>query len=165
MSRFEHEPIQRHPGMQPFSRDHYVGLVHAQRLIKAAEGDAAARRGAIAAFLDAWDHEISAHFKDEERLLIPLMRQDDAGRLLREHEALRRMAREARDLRKQIDPAASWVREAGERLRDHIRWEERELFGRIEAETDEAALAKLAEETGRIEASRPRNTCRDSDEG
>ncbi len=160
MPHFEHQPLQRHPALRPLSRDHYTGLVQAQHLIKAADGDAAARRRAVAELLDAWATDIAEHFADEERLLLPLMNKADTRRLTDEHQALTRAAAEAREQRRQTEPDADWLRRAGELLRDHIRWEERELFPRIEADADEAALRQLETRTAGIEASRPRNACR-----
>lgn len=158
-ARYEHAPIQRHPAMQPLSRDHYVGLVQAQRMIKAADGDAVARRAALAGFVDAWAQEIGKHFDDEERLLGALMNEPDKTRLLEEHAALRQVAHEAQEQRQRTDPDAAWARRAGELLRDHIRWEERELFTRIETQADDEALAKLKAKTEVMEAGRARSVC------
>lgn len=155
MARFQTPPLKRHPSLQPLSRDHYVGLVQARHLVKAADGSSIDRRAAVAAFLDAWDAEIAEHFDDEERLLAPLA--DEAGRtrLLGEHDCLREMVSEARGRRRHVDPDASWVRSLGEMFNDHIRWEERELFPSIESTAHEG-LDALRPQAERIEASRPR---------
>lgn len=160
MGRFKQPPIERHEALAPFSRDHYTGLVQARRLIKSAEDDAVARRKAIAEFVDAWDQEIAEHFDDEERLLMDVMSDDDRQRLTREHVRLRSLADEARGLRKQTDPDASRLQDIGQTLDDHIRWEERELFARIQDRLDEAQLAAIGHHTASIEAQRPRNTPR-----
>jgi len=160
MAKFEHAPIERHEALAPFSRDHYVGLVQAQHLKKAADDDDVARRKAIAEFVDAWDTEIAPHFADEERLLTDLANQTDGERLIEEHQQIRSLADKARELRRQTDPAADAVRHIGETLEKHIRWEERELFVRLQQELTEAQLASLAEQTEPIEKQRPRNACR-----
>src|SRR5690606_35682769 len=131
-NRDPHPPLQRHPSLQPLSRDHYLGLVHARRMVRAADADDIERRGALAAFLDAWDIEIAAHFDDEERLLAPLAPPAGRERLLREHRELRDLVDEARLRRREIDPGADWLADLGQRLNDHIRWEERELFTAIQ---------------------------------
>ena len=123
MARFEHAPIERHEALAPLSRDHYVGLVQAQHLKKSADADDVARRKAIAEFIDAWDHEIAPHFADEERLLVDLASEADRQRLLEEHQRLRELAGQARELRHQTDPAADLVRQVREKLEEHIRWE------------------------------------------
>jgi len=162
MAKFEHAPIERHEALAPFSRDHYVGLVQAQHLKKAADDDDVARRKAIAEFVDAWDAEIAPHFTDEERLLTDLANDVDRERLIEEHQQIRSLADKARELRRQTDPAADAVRHIGETLEKHIRWEERELFVRLQQELTEGQLASLAQQTEPIEKQRPRNACRTS---
>lgn len=160
MSRFQNPPIARHDALAPFSRDHYSGLVKARHLIKAADADAVARRKAVAEFIDGWEHEIAEHFDDEERLLLDLLDDDDRQRLIDEHRALREFAQEARTLRTQVDPDPQTVRKIGQALDDHIRWEERELFQRLQDRLTEEQLQALHDHTGPIEQSRPRNTDR-----
>ncbi|MFP4143747.1 MAG: hemerythrin domain-containing protein [Phycisphaeraceae bacterium] len=162
MPQFKHAPIQRHPALTPLSRDHYTGLVCAQRSIRAADAHAVDRREALGIFLDAWFREIDEHIRDEERLLIELMNPGDRDRLLTEHARLRRLADEARAERRQTDPDADWLRRLGETLRDHIRWEERELFPRIEDDASEEQLAVIRHETDAIEDARPRSADRNS---
>jgi hemerythrin-like domain-containing protein len=156
-----HPPLKRHPALQPLSRDHYVGLVHAQRLIQSAEVDAPSRQTAVLGFLTAWSEEIAQHFADEERLfggLIP--NPADQQRLHDEHAIIRRFAEEAVSRVDTADPGAPWVRQVGQTLNDHIRWEERELFPAIEQAINAQQLAALQEETDAIESNRPRSACR-----
>ena len=160
MARFEHAPIERHEALAPVSRDHYVGLVQAQHLIKAADADDVARRIAIAEFVDAWVNEIAQHLADEERLLGKLANDDDRQRLLDEHHQLHELAKQARELRHHTDPAADVVRRIGETLDQHIRWEERELFVRLQEQLTDDQLAELGRQTAPIESARPRSACR-----
>jgi hemerythrin-like domain-containing protein len=152
--------MERHEALVPFSRDHYIGLVQAQHLKKAAEGDAAARRKAVAAFVDAWDTEIAQHFADEERLLLNLAGDADRRRLLKEHQQLTDLAAQARTLRRQSDPNPVVVQRIGDALDQHIRWEERELFVRLQDQLSQEQLAALGHQTELIEKARPRNACR-----
>lgn len=154
MSRFKQPPIARSEALQPFSRDHYVGLVQAQHLLKAADADAVARRKAVAAFMDAWTQEIEVHFADEERLLLDHLDEAGRDRLLAEHAKLRELAEQAGEQRREVDPNASMLRELGQRLNDHIRWEERELFTGLEQKLDEQTLAAIGQQTSEIEANR-----------
>ncbi len=153
-------PLKRHESLIPFSRDHYVGLVQAQHLIKSQGSDAAARRAAVADFLDVWAVEIEPHFQDEERLLAALMAAGDRVQFEEEHARLRALALEARHKRQQIDPESEWVKTLGQLLNDHIRWEERHLFPAIEKSASEEQLKALGEETRKFEAGRPRSSCR-----
>lgn len=157
MPRFEHAPIKRHDALVPLSRDHFTGLVRAQRLIKAADRGRVERHKALAGFVDAWNAEIAGHFEDEERLFLGHISECDASRLLREHAQLRALAEEAKQLRASVDPSPERVAHIGRVLRDHIRWEERELFTRIENAMDEDRLQAIARHTARIEDSRPRS--------
>lgn len=156
MPPFRHSPLKRHPSLQPLSRDHYQGLVQAQHLIKAADGNAIERRKVLAEFLDAWEREIEPHFNDEERLLAGLAGDSEREQLMAEHRRLRGMAAEAREHRRLVDPGAEWVRDLGQTLHAHIRWEERELFTSIESSVPDQ-LDDLRTEADRIEAARPRN--------
>ena len=164
MDRFVNPPIERHEALAPFSRDHYNGLVHARRLVKSASGDRVQRHEALAGFLDAWEREIAPHFRDEERLLVEqmgeLVPEPDRRRLLEEHREIEADAARARELRRQADPDTRELREIGERLERHIRWEERSLFELIQRRASEESLEDLGRETAAIEASRPRNACR-----
>lgn len=159
MTAMQNPPLKRDISLQPFSRDHYVGLVQAQRLVRAASRDQLARRQALETFQAAWRDEIAAHFDDEERLLLELIpRPADRQRLLEEHARLRAMAGEVAAHLDGHDPA--WVRTLGELLNDHIRWEERALFVSIENAASTQQLSCLASETAAVEAARPRSHCR-----
>lgn len=149
--RFEHAPIKRDAALQPLSREHFNGLCRARDLVAAA--DAAQCRCALDKFVRCWNAEIAGHFDDEERLLLPLIR-DCARRrrLLAEHEELKRMAAAAQLVGPDPDPG--WVKRLGQLLHDHIRWEERELFPSVEQALSEPDRAKLAEATRKIEEKR-----------
>lgn len=158
MPEYQHPPIRRAEALAPFSRDHYAGLVQARRLQKAAGSDAPAdRRRAIAEFIDAWDREIAEHFRDEERLLPDHLDPADRDRLLEEHRRLGAEAEQARQLRRTTDPDAAALDRLGRDLEQHIRWEERELFERIQQRLGEDASAELESRTQEIERRRPRN--------
>lgn len=154
----KHPPLTRHESLQPLSRDHYAGLVQSRRLAKAADGSDRIRRSAIAEFLHAWNTELEAHLHDEERLLLPLLEDSQQmTRLLDEHARLCGFASDAaRFLQTERAPAPRWMRTLSDLLRDHIRWEERELFPLIQQTTPANRLADLAQQTARIENVRPR---------
>jgi iron-sulfur cluster repair protein YtfE (RIC family) len=149
--------MKRHRALILFSRDHYVGLVHARRLLKAAAQDRVARHKALADFLDAWRADIAPHFRDEERLLVPLIAGGpDRKRLLDEHAALATLAEQAASVRQQVDPDPSFLADLGTFLERHIRWEERVVFQAVQAHATAEQLDALAEVTGKIERTRPR---------
>jgi hemerythrin-like domain-containing protein len=155
-------PLVRHESLRPLSRDHYQGLVQAQRLMSVGAAVTHHPYALLEDFLAKWKGEISIHFDDEERLLPSLITCDaDKQRLFDEHEALRTMtARLADDLeRGAYDP--DLVKRTGRLLHDHIRWEERVLFEGIQASSSPEQLQALTEATARIEQSRDRRSCRD----
>lgn len=133
--------MKRHPALQPFSRDHNVGLVYARRLER---GDSIGEE-----FARLWQDELDSHFDDEETLLGPLATDELSARLVAEHGAIRALA---------SDLASADLVELGRRLGEHIRWEERVLFPAIEATASQARLRQLAVETARIEARRAAST-------
>lgn len=149
--RFEHPPKKRDPALQPLSREHFNALCRARDLCNAP--DASARRAALDKLVRAWSAEIAGHFDDEERLLLPLIRDCAARRrLLDEHAELKRMAAAAQLVGPDPDP--EWVKRLGQLLHDHIRWEERELFPSVEHGMSEADRTKLVEATMKIEERR-----------
>lgn len=160
MTDYKNPPIHRHDALSPFSRDHYVGLVQARHLIRAADADDDERHHAIAEFIDAWRNDILIHFEDEERLLLLLMNDADQQRMLAEHRQLAELESNVRAQREQVSPDPEVLRETGELLERHIRWEERELFNRLQDQAGQAALSALHHSTAEIEASRDRDLSR-----
>lgn len=131
--------MKRHPALHPLSRDHHNVLVHARRLRGLdARHDAASSRRAFLAYVEG---VLRHHFAEEEALLAPLVR--DAAlrqRLLDEHaDLLRRSAALAKGTADQG--------ELGERLRQHVRFEEDLLFPHLESVTDARAWDDLAQAT------------------
>jgi mannose-6-phosphate isomerase-like protein (cupin superfamily) len=131
--------MKRHTSLEPFSRDHNVGLNLARRL---------SREGSVAfpELRDAWRSELQDHFREEERLLLPLCDEDSRERLLREHAQIAQLAEEG-----ETDAEARLV---GDLLHDHIRWEERELFVALEHRCSEATLRSLGQFAVAIEGKR-----------
>jgi hypothetical protein len=62
MRENNHPPLLRHASLQPFSRDHFMGLKAANGLLQAA--DNAAIIAATTYFHQCWDAEIAAHFRE-----------------------------------------------------------------------------------------------------
>lgn len=150
--RFVHPPLKRHPTLRPLSREHFNGLTLARHLRQSAAGDEAARRRASEMLCRAWADELEGHFADEEQLVGPLVSDHDKARLIEEHRSLERHIRMA--MENDGPPSAEWLRDTGELLERHIRWEERELFPAAE-NAGGAELDALAAEAERIEHDRP----------
>jgi len=110
--------MKRHKVLEPFSRDHFGGLLVARHLVKDRDDKA------LLSCLKLWDEEMKDHFEEEERLLAPLATPAMATRLRHDHEEIRQMILAARI--GQCEPAD--ILNLGQKLHDHIRWEERHLF-------------------------------------
>jgi len=129
--------VKRAPALVPLSREHHEALVLARR---ACEPD---RPGADPAplrlhVLRRWDEHFEPHFATEERVLLPALAaagaRDEAARALAEHAQLRSLI--ARLRAGEPDALAPW----GAALREHVQWEERQLFPLAEKLLDLPAL-------------------------
>jgi hemerythrin-like domain-containing protein len=133
----------RHKSLIPLSHDHHLGLVAAQRLKR---GDPAYRDMSIAASIaELWSTELEEHFEQEERWLFPLEVSDEArsmvARAIGEHARMRELvARAARG-----EALEETARELGAILEKHIRFEERELFERLQEEIGEGEWDRIGE--------------------
>jgi hemerythrin-like domain-containing protein len=136
------ETVQRSNELAVLSREHHIALELALRLQRATDADA---KSVTKATLDFWRREGREHFRLEEELLLPAFARhagaDDADvvRVLIEHVDIRRRIADLETGR--IDVAA--LNALGEALRDHVRHEERTLFGRIEETLKPEELATL----------------------
>jgi hemerythrin-like domain-containing protein len=139
----------RAEALRPLSREHLGALLAAKKLREAGDREQATR-----AFLDFWEKEGRHHFRIEEEVLLPGWSREaevdrpGAIRMLEEHLAIRTAA-----LRLATDGASpAELRELGELLHDHVRFEERSLFPRIEASLDAEALERLGARIEQAEA-------------
>jgi hemerythrin-like domain-containing protein len=136
--------VKRHPSLHPLSRHHHFALIQALEMRRAAEAPPEKRGAAVerqaAKFLAFWHKTGLAHFREEEEVLLPAyarhVRLDqDAGvmRMLADHAEIRAAVQdfEQRLAAKQPIEAASVARLA-QLLHDHVRFEENEIFPRIE---------------------------------
>lgn len=134
--------MKRSEALKPLSREHHHALFLA-KVVRDQKGEGDSRQR----FLDFWGEEESIHFRIEEEVLLPgsnLSGPDEdpeVARMLSDHLAIRRGA--ARVIADEASPAE--LVELIDRLHDHVRFEERELFPRIERELPEDRLEELAE--------------------
>jgi len=138
--------MKRHPALVPLSRDHHHALVIARRLRNAEEHDAAET---ARAFLEHWEYEERLHFRLEEEVLLPAYAAygdpDHAAvvRTLLDHMLIRRDVE-----RLAGDPPLALLHELGERLANHVKLEENELFPLVERTIPEAQLRALGARLG-----------------
>jgi hemerythrin-like domain-containing protein len=147
--------MKRHPALRELSSDHHQGLVHARRLVKAADTGQDVEQTARD-FLAFWREHTTRHFREEEEVLLPAYARyadpsDPAAvRVLVDHVHIRR---HTADLDRQLaegKPSAGTMRQIGEMLRAHIRHEEDVLFPMIEQALPEPELAALPAMMGHV---------------
>jgi len=135
--------VQRSKELAVLSREHHVALELALRLQRATDTDADT---VTRATLDFWREEGREHFRLEEELLLPAFARHagaddpDVVRVLVDHVDIRCRITDL-EIGARVDVAA--LNALGEVLRDHVRYEERTLFGRIEQTLDTTELAAL----------------------
>ncbi|MDQ5894526.1 MAG: hypothetical protein QG596_787 [Actinomycetota bacterium] len=124
--------MKRSAALIPLSHDHHQVLFVAKLLRDAPE---AADRGEAArsAFLEFWRSEGENHFRIEEEVLTPgaglpgPLAEEGLARMRVEHIRIRGLVSYLSD---EVEPEK--LRELGQALADHVRFEERELFPLIE---------------------------------
>ena len=134
--------MKRHPNLQDLSRDHHHALLLARRAEKTAEtgsdDEVASMWESIA---HSFDSDLGPHFEVEEQQLLPLLEaageHELVGRTRSDHERLRALRAQAGDERGRLE-------RFGELLREHVRFEESELFPTAEKVLDPSELVAVA---------------------
>ncbi len=128
--------------LQPLSREHQAALSLGREAQRAAARDDAAIAAAAAQVRERYAADLARHFAIEEAVLLPALEAagECAGprRARREHATLQALA--CALARPNADDLAAF----GERLVQHVRFEERALFPQAEALLDPAALGRVA---------------------
>lgn len=119
--------MKRHAALQNLSREHHQALKLARLAQFAADsGSPLAIAQAAATITERFPEELESHFLSEEADLLPALaargEQALVERTLAEHEALRQFNRQL------ARPDAATLARFGTMLREHVRFEERELF-------------------------------------
>jgi len=141
--------MKRSEALRSLSREHHQALTIAQELRRTDDPEHAAAR-----FHEFWSRDGALHFRIEEEVLLPTWERlgtvdaEAAARLAREHLELRAAALALGDA-----PPLAAIRELGEKLAAHVRFEERELFPLIEADLRAADLDQLARAVAEAEDS------------
>ena len=147
--------MKRHPSLHPLSQHHHFALIQALQMRRATEASAEKRDAAVQQqaekFIAFWRKTGAVHFREEEEVLLPayarLARLDqDAGiiRLLAEHAEIRAAVRDFERLRaKKLPIAVEAMAGLAKVLHDHVRFEENEIFPRIERALGEENLEAM----------------------
>jgi iron-sulfur cluster repair protein YtfE (RIC family) len=147
--------MKRHPALHPLSHDHHKGLILAQQLKKDApqyKGMPSTLEGKKDYAISFYESELVQHFKDEEEILFPLVKNKNGDvdkmilELISEHGKMESLIREV----KETDRLEDLLDELGQLLEKHIRKEERELFVEIENILSDDELKIIGEKLGPI---------------
>ncbi|MHA2338383.1 MAG: hemerythrin domain-containing protein [Candidatus Hodarchaeales archaeon] len=147
--------VKRHPAMQPLSRDHFTELTLAQRLKKGHPENLASNwptndniQEQANRAKQIFDIEVSQHLKIEEDYLY-LVAKEKLGpkgykllnKILEDHIYFKKAFQELNE--GSLDQMRNKMISLGERLENHIREEERELFPLIEKVIPENELNEI----------------------
>src|SRR4051812_37457721 len=130
--------MRRSDELAPLSRHHHVALERALALRRAdAAGAVAAPQGFVAFLAGAGE----AHFRAAGAARGRRREAEEHARLVDEHRRPREHAAQLRAAGDGVTPEAAHA--TGALLDAHVRWEERELLGGIEARLDPEELAAI----------------------
>ncbi len=137
-----HKPVKRSPQLAPLSREHHEDLLFVWKMRQGLATNIESSR--MIAFTQwFWQQHLQHHFKKEETA-IPLVLGASHPLLLQmqsEHNAIKTLIDESiehGDLKK--------LETLAQLLNDHIRFEERRLFGKVENAASPAQLERLSEQ-------------------
>ena len=141
--------VRRLAALAPFSEVHQHELVHARRLVRAADAAPEERLAAADAYVQTFFAQTVEHFRREEEELFPLYALHAGStptleRVLAEHMQLHGLVRALRTHVAAGEATPNELRALGSLLSDHVRIEERELFDEIQRVVPAAELERLA---------------------
>jgi iron-sulfur cluster repair protein YtfE (RIC family) len=142
--------MKRHPALHTLSHDHHQGLILAQQLKKGApqyKGMPSTLEGKKEYTLSFYKTKLVQHFKDEEEILFPAVKNKNVEldklitEVISEHRKIETLIH---DLEK-THQLENVLDELGRLLEKHIRKEERELFVEIEKVLNEKELTDISQ--------------------
>ena len=141
------QPIKRNPAIVEFSKDHHFALLLVWKIGEGFKKEIEPKRMADY-IVHSFDIEMNPHFIAEEKFLFSKLPADHLLRLKAEkdHKEMRRMI-----LEMQSNPNVQLLQEFSELLKQHIRFEERDLFNLLQEIIPEAELVEIGEQSGHRE--------------
>ena len=131
-------PIKRHIALQPISHDHHFGLLVCWKIKTGLNKGIQPER--IKKFCNFfYEIHLNNHFIAEEKYIFPVLDKDDEliKRAMKEHYLLRKLFEDENGDIQNLTLIEK-------HLEEHIRFEERELFGKIEAIANEEQLQAIS---------------------
>ncbi|PJJ74707.1 hemerythrin HHE cation binding domain-containing protein [Thermoflavifilum aggregans] len=144
------KPIKRHPAIQQLSRDHHYALLFCWKIGQGLQLqiDTIRIRKYVAYF---HQHYLIPHFQEEEQILFVLMPDDEkVKRAIAQHREIEQLVTQQLIAPEKIDAGmpedASLLTTLAEKLNQHVRYEERELFPYLEQHLSEAQLEQVGKQ-------------------
>ena len=133
----DYTPIKRHQALVSFSRDHHFGLLLVWK-VKQGLAKAVNPERISDYVLYFFEQDLQQHFREEEQMLFPKL---PAGNVLRiqaekEHAMIYALINQLRNERNNTELLLQFA----ETLKEHIRFEERELFASMQELFTDAEL-------------------------
>lgn len=135
----ERKPLKRHEALKPVSREHHHGLLLSWKLREGFKYDIDMKR--MKKYVDwFWKEHLKPHFEFEEKYVFPILGSSDklVLRALEEHKRLAGLFNSNDKIRDRLEAIQK-------ELTDHIRFEERILFDKLQEQASEDELEMLAE--------------------
>lgn len=131
-------PLKRHPALHHLSHDHHHGLLLCWKIRQGFKlGVEPDRMKTYCEWF--WENHLQAHFEEEEKLMFPILPEDDPmiRQALSEHKRLRKLFFT-------WENPAKTLGQIEEDLEKHIRFEERVLFSVIQEKASATQLEVIA---------------------
>lgn len=131
------KPIKRHESIQPFSREHHHSLLLCWKIRQGLAKDIDLNR--IKKFVDwSWETRIKPHFIAEEQYMFPVLSENDPLiiQAKKEHKRIESLFNEKENL---LESFKAIEKE----LDEHIRFEERVLFNKIQEAANSEQLKEI----------------------
>jgi len=123
------KPIKRNENIQVLSREHHFGLLFCWKIRAALKRGVEPER--IAKYVSFfWDNHLEQHFQEEEEHLFLKVKDDECLKALSQHEEIRSLIENINEPTDQLNPEL--LTRLADRVNEHIRFEERELFSHLE---------------------------------
>ena len=144
--------MKRHPALQDLSRDHHSFLMQCRNIRWYVEHDRRASpfEVVLRGFLRTWEREVGPHLEEEETLFVPFYQRYPSTlqaqyeeQIREDHEWLRVKVAELMRRQEAGEPIEALLGKIGERLHDHVRFEERSVFKHVQTIMSDEALHEI----------------------
>lgn len=151
--------LQRHPSLQPLSRDHGVDLVCVEVLQRAVRSARQERIRLGKEMKSICNRLILSYLKDEDAILFPVIPTDELKeKFVHHHQTIHKLTAALANVGSEDDPGLGLLARVADAIDDYVRWEEHVLFPVIEANSGREVLEHLYNMTSEMEATRNRPT-------